>query len=144
MTPVPTVFSVTFDATELDARRAIGQIVERLETSGLGDDQVGTVQIVLAESVNNVVEHSYAGQNAGQIEVECDVAQDALSIQICDTGTSLIDQGLPAGKPADVSGTRDTLPEGGFGWFLIRALTRDIAYHRENGCNHLVLSFHLA
>jgi serine/threonine-protein kinase RsbW len=47
---------------------------------------------------------------------------------------------LPEGRliaRADVS----NLPEGGFGWFLIRALSRDLDYRRVGGRN--LLSFRL-
>ena len=32
----------------------------------------------------------------------------------------------------------DELPEGGFGWFLIRELAHDLVYDRENGENFLI------
>jgi serine/threonine-protein kinase RsbW len=41
---------------------------------------------------------------------------------------------LPQGAPADLSDL-DDLPEGGFGWFLIRAMTSDLVYHRTGGQN---------
>ena len=37
---------------------------------------------------------------------------------------------------ADQDAPQD-LPEGGFGWFLIRSLTRDLTYLREDGYNML-------
>lgn len=43
---------------------------------------------------------------------------------------------LPPGLQQPVDLLED-IPEGGYGWFLIRSLTKDLAYHRINGTNHL-------
>jgi serine/threonine-protein kinase RsbW len=48
--------------------------------------------------------------------------------------------GLPEGRLVTLAETA-TLPEGGFGWFLIRTLSRDLDYRREGGRN--LLSFRL-
>ena len=39
----------------------------------------------------------------------------------------------PAGQAPDP----DDLPEGGFGWHLIRSLSKDLEYHREGDRNFL-------
>ena len=45
--------------------------------------------------------------------------------------------GLPAlGQPSPLVMGED-LPEGGFGWFLIRTLTLDLEYERDGGFNKL-------
>ena len=36
------------------------------------------------------------------------------------------------------------LPEGGFGWYLIRDLARDVNYEREGWCNVLTLRLEVA
>ena len=44
----------------------------------------------------------------------------------------------PAGRlPDGADCALVDLPEGGFGWHLIRTLTRDLAYVRSGGCNRL-------
>lgn len=60
-------------------------------------------------------------------------------------GCLLVDQGapmpggtLPEGSQAGRTGLAlADLPEGGFGWHLIRSLTRDLAYTRVAGTNRL-------
>ena len=44
---------------------------------------------------------------------------------------------LPEGRlpQTDLPGT--DLPEGGFGWHLIRSMTRDLQYRRRRGTNRL-------
>ena len=46
------------------------------------------------------------------------------------------DHTLPMGLPQPIGVDKD-LPEGGFGWFLIRSLTENLTYRRIDARNHL-------
>lgn len=135
------IFACSFTATELDARSGISLVMERLRDFNLPEDRFGDVQIVLAEAVNNVVEHAYAGKAVGDVRICCDFDHKHLLIRISDAGPPFPGGKLPEGKPADISGPIDTLPEGGFGWFLIRELTNSLHYERHDGSNQLSLGF---
>ncbi|CUH86740.1 Serine-protein kinase RsbW [Phaeobacter sp. CECT 5382] len=137
-------FACSFTATELDARSGISLVVKRLRDFNLPEERVGDVQIALAEAVNNVVEHAYSGQATGDVRIRCDLEREQLWIRISDAGPPFPDDQLPAGERADVSGPLEDLPEGGFGWFLIRELTNRIHYERQNGNNQLSLCFELS
>ncbi len=134
-------FACSFQATQLEARDGIGSVVDKLRALGLSETRAGEVQIALAEAVNNVVEHAYADRSPGDIRIRCNLENDQLWINIWDAGVPLPDSKLPLGNPADISGPIEDLPEGGFGWFLIRELTSDIHYQREEGANELSLCF---
>ena len=134
-------FSLTFPATELGTRAGVGIVTRRLRQAGLTPERTAEVEISLTEAVNNVVEHAYAGIGGGSVRVLCRLRPDRLDIRICDTGRPLPANRLPPGIAADVAVPRQDLPEGGFGWFLIRAFARDIRYHRCGPCNHLSLRF---
>ena len=136
-------FNVSFCATELAARRAIARISDRLRQTGLETSRADEVEIALAEAVNNVVEHAYARSEPGDVRVLCSLRETQLDIRICDAGAPLPQNRLPAGQAVDVSVRRADLPEGGFGWFLIRELTSDIRYDRCGLINHLSLRFDL-
>jgi serine/threonine-protein kinase RsbW len=61
-----------------------------------------------------------------------------LACLIVDSGVSLPDGVIPAGLlPGMADVALEDLPEGGFGWYLIRSLTRDLAYTRDQGVNRL-------
>ena len=45
----------------------------------------------------------------------------------------------PVGAAADLDVDFCDMPEGGFGWFLIKDLAKDVNYHREGVQNHLHL-----
>lgn len=136
-------FACSFRATELDARQGILSVMSELKGLGLTDGRLDEVQIALAEAINNVIEHAYAGSTAGDVLVQCSLETDQLWVNIKDAGAPFPDNKLPEGKPAVITEDINDLPEGGFGWFLIRELTSDIQYARQSGRNELSLCFEL-
>ena len=136
-------FAYSFTATELEARTGISSVVEQLRERGLPDERVDDVQIALAEAVNNVVEHAYTDDPPGDVNIRCQLSPGKLSVYIRDAGVPLPEGRLPAGERQSLDGDIQDLPEGGFGWFLIRELANDIQYERNEGENNLFLSFEI-
>ena len=134
-------FKISFTATELGARDAIAAISDHIRASWLTQGQADGVEIALAEAVNNVVEHAFAKAEPGNVRVLCNLRDNLLDIRICDTGVPMPNNRLPPGLAANVSVAREDLPEGGFGWFMIRELTSEIRYDRCGLVNHLSLRF---
>lgn len=126
-------------ATVLEVRAALHDLMACALVRDLSPDCRGTTELVLAEALNNVVEHAYATY-PGEIEVEVQRAPDRLRFRIADTGLPMPGAEPPPGCLPDMT-SFDDLPEGGFGWFLIRRLTQDLRYRREAGGNRL--SFHV-
>lgn len=122
-------------ATLRDVRDGLRDVMSCALVQDLTEDCFGTTQLVLAEALNNVVEHAYASY-PGQIEV--DVQRDPLHLRfhITDTGLPMPGAEPPYGELPEL-GDFDDLPEGGFGWFLIRTLVEDLSYRREAGQNLL-------
>ena len=100
----------------------------------LTDESKGAVEIVLAEVLNNVVEHAYA-KFPGQIEISVTRREDYLFIRLVDSGLPMPGGDLPGGR---MLASQD-LPEGGFGWYLIRNLSHELTYQRDGDRN--ILSF---
>ena len=94
----------------------------------------GAVEIVLAEVLNNVVEHAYA-DFPGRIEIWITRREDFLFIRIVDDGLPMPGGDLPNGKALRAH----DLPEGGFGWQLIRNLSHELTYQRDG--QHNILGF---
>lgn len=134
-------FALSFRATAAEARAGLCAMSERLGRCGLPRSRLGDVEIAVTEAVNNVVEHGFPGRPAGRIRIGCRLAAGRLEIRICDDGAPMPGGRVPPGVPADLPPRRGDLPEGGFGWFLIRQLASDIRYYRENGTNRLLLGF---
>ena len=61
MAPLRDKFRVGFKATELEARSAIAETSGRLRAAGVPSARADEIEIALAEAINNVVEHAFAG-----------------------------------------------------------------------------------
>lgn len=105
----------------------------------LSHDDWSTVELVMAEVLNNIVEHAYSANDAGLIEAHLDYSKETLYCTVIDTGRSMPNGELPKGAQIDLTCDIADLPEGGFGWFLIHHLTRDLNYARH--ANQNTLSF---
>ncbi len=132
---------VAFPAVEAEASRAIASLHAGLSNLGLPGQKTADIKIVLAEAINNVVEHAYAERAPGMVRVSVLDSKDYLEVQITDTGHPLPGLKMPDGIPASVETDASNLPEGGFGWFLIRTLADEVRYDRRNGQNLLFLRF---
>jgi serine/threonine-protein kinase RsbW len=112
-------------------RAALRHLCQAPPVAGLAPDARGSVELVLAEVLNNVVEHAYADA-AGEIEITLSAEGEGLCCLVADAGLPMPEGMLPAGRLPELQGD---LPEGGFGWYLIRNLATDITYRREGGRN---------
>ena len=122
-------------STPLEVRAALATTLQALRDFHLDDDQANTMELVLAEVMNNVVEHAYGDGTSGVIEIRLTPRDTGLAGVVIDEGVRMPDGGLPEGDLPD--GADDGAAEGGFGWFLIRALARDLGYRREGRRNAL-------
>ncbi|WP_417250251.1 ATP-binding protein [Celeribacter sp.] len=126
---------LVFTATDTNVRRGLRAVFHSLRDMTLAPEEAACIELVLAEALNNIVEHAYTDTPDGLVEI-C-VSRDAkgLSFQISDRGKP-----MPGGQPPlgirvlDNTGVQD-LPEGGFGWLLIRELANDLDYRREGNTN---------
>lgn len=122
-------------------RNALKSILGALSGLPIATDDFDTVQSVLAEILNNVVEHAHRDGVGGSIQVRLHHEMRLLAITVLDDGAEMPGGTLPAGRDDwDVR----ALPEGGFGWFLIRQLVDDLSYTREAGINRVSFCLHLA
>lgn len=130
---------VTIPSTTLAVRDALRALFDALTTDPMPQETRDAAQIVLAEALNNIVEHAYA-QMPGEIEVTLAVTDCGIQCDIIDFGLPMPGAILPSGHlPAQ--GVLADLPEGGFGWYLIRTLSQDLQYRRDGGRN--LLSFRI-
>jgi serine/threonine-protein kinase RsbW len=136
-------FSQSFKSEQPLVSAAVGEAVDWLRTCAVDSDSVASVEIVLAEALNNVVEHAYEYRTDGQIDITFDLASDVLTVVLFDQGRQF--PGVPQMKTMMGNAVAFAdLPEGGFGWFLIHSLTRRIQYAFVEGRNVLSLEMELA
>ena len=140
--PDAEVLHLSLSPTPEAVRDAHQRISAWMESSGVDTDLRGNTEIVLGEALNNVVEHAFAawaGSLAASDAIRLHIKRGAtgLTICICDRGAEMPGLMLPDGQLPAISEATDLLPEGGFGWFLIRELASGLDYYRQNGWNRL-------
>ncbi|VDS08239.1 hypothetical protein PARHAE_01422 [Paracoccus haematequi] len=132
------MFHRVLQADPNDVRQALKDLRARFAPQ-LSADTMGRLELVLAEVMNNVVEHAELAllPDAMSRSIHlCVVMHDnGLSCAITDDGgrlpaDCLLPRNLPVMDPLD-------LPEGGFGWCLIQGLTQSLCYYREDQRNCL-------
>lgn len=131
------VLSVRIPATADAVSRDLARILETFERHGVREGLRADLGIVLGEVLNNIVEHAVPQGPEGWIDVEVKCAAGRLQVETVDTGLPLPPQLLSGAALPDMGDTPLDLPEGGFGWFIIHALARDMTYERAGGRNHL-------
>jgi serine/threonine-protein kinase RsbW len=132
-----TRFHRAFTAGDRATREVLADLVAALSRGGIHEDDLWTLELILAEALNNVTEHAYAG-GCGPVELEVVQRCDGLACRVSDRGRPMPgddppDPPLPAIEPPD------TLPEGGFGWHIIRCLSTELTYRRDGGWNTLTM-----
>lgn len=126
---------------------AVSCVVSQAETElnevGINADKTSEICLVLAEALNNVVEHAYRYAENGDIDIELILFNQLLTISIVDFGPEFC---IPQGKENSEKTSDDlsSLPEGGFGWALIQMLTDELSLKRINEKNHLKLTMNIA
>jgi serine/threonine-protein kinase RsbW len=131
----PIAVQLTISSDPMAVRMGLQTMLESQLLQSLPVDGRGTAEIVLAEALNNIVEHAYANFQ-GEIDVKLSLRADGLACEISDSGLPMPGETLPEGRLAPMLPGGD-LPEGGFGWFLIRTLAQDLCYRRSGGRNML-------
>lgn len=124
-----------FRSDDAATRSVLAEITGRLVAHGLTEDDLGNVELALAEALNNVTEHAY-GSEGGMIELAVGIEPARIVCVLRDQGRPMPHQqppqtSLPLIEPPD------HLPEGGFGWHIIRCLVSDLGYDHDESGNRL-------
>lgn len=116
-----------------DVLDAVGAFVQASATHPQVQDDLA---LVLAEVLSNTARHGY-GHEQGKIYLHLSLVEDGVKCIVSDSGTAFDPFTLDERPPPP-----ERLNEGGYGWFLIHALTRDLAYLRKGDKN--ILQFTVA
>ncbi|MEO9576599.1 MAG: ATP-binding protein [Tateyamaria sp.] len=141
---VPAI-NISIQSGEMAVREALAKLLDSLTPLSLDVEESGTVELVMAEALNNIVEHAYPqGDPCGPIDITCSHARDGLHMTVTDSGRAMPDGRTPLGAAVDTDVPFDDMPEGGFGWFLIKDLAKDVSYVRVACQNQLSLRLAVA
>ena len=126
----------TLEASAAEVRRVLGRALVCFGPA-LDEEGAGSVQMALAEVMNNIVEHAYQDRQSGPIRLTLRRGEEGLTCQIEDEGLPMPGLALPPGRMQPVAAQTRDLAEGGWGWALIHALTEELSYDRVGGTNRL-------
>lgn len=118
-------------------RHGLDRVSSVMVADGYDADIRGSVEIVLAEVLNNIVKHAYAGREDGRITVKMLDIGSALQFEVSDTGTPLPVKAVRKVEFNFSNTPVEALPEGGFGWQMIRKIATDLDYRRSGDRNWL-------
>jgi len=127
----PTGLALSFIASLPEVRAAVVQVDLFLRAAHAPRDWVEDMNIILAEVLSNIARHGVHHQ-MDRIDLDICLQTDELRCVVFDTGRPFNPAQLGQSAP-DPSHLR----EGGYGWFLIRSLARELTYRRLNGANQL-------
>ncbi|OQX14940.1 MAG: hypothetical protein BWK73_08160 [Thiothrix lacustris] len=113
------------------ALRGIGQELS------LSEEQLGQLELMMVEAVNNVIEHAYQMQHGNDVQVRVEYSPQEVHLVISDQGHAMPD--ALHTETREMPNPED-LPEGGWGMGLIHLLADSIRYSRDAKGNHLHVS----
>lgn len=132
---IQTIFEQNFFC-DFASIKAISENIKAVMQSKVADgDWVGKFELAIVESINNIVEHSYADSMKGYLAIKVVDKPDVIEIELADNGKGMDILSCLKGPPEP-----EDLPEGGWGLFIIESFVDDISYSIENGINYLLLT----
>jgi serine/threonine-protein kinase RsbW len=139
------IFELSLAGTTHDVRNALSTCRALLSNICENPQKLDDIELVMAETFNNIVEHALAGQQGdAPIHVSCTQDGDNVSIVFKDAGRPFANNVPPQPKQVGTTAHAKSLPEGGFGWGLIHHLTQEISYARVKQHNVLTIVINVA
>lgn len=123
----------------------LAEALERLDAfwaaSGVPDDAAFRLRLAVDELVSNVIDHGYATNARGAVQVTAERQPDRVTLDLVDDA-ALFDP-FSAARP-DLDAGVEARPLGGLGVHLVRELMDEARYAVEGGRNHVHLELEIA
>ncbi|WP_425039871.1 ATP-binding protein [Primorskyibacter sp. S187A] len=136
---------VNSSSSRFAVRTALETLTTQLSEWGMADEKLSEVELVAAEALNNIVEHACEGKDGVPFSLTATRDSELLRLDIQDEGRAMPGWQLPATAEPEADLPKldvivADLPEGGWGWLLIRDLTESLHYVRVGAVNHLTIT----
>jgi serine/threonine-protein kinase RsbW len=107
------------------------------EENCISEEKTREVELSLAEALNNIIKHSYKGDETNKIDIKMGFENNRIAITLTDYGESRQNLKKPVLEfdPDDI----DSLPEGGMGLFIIEQLMDENIYNADGNKNTFTL-----
>jgi anti-sigma regulatory factor (Ser/Thr protein kinase) len=115
----------------------LDHVRQTAQAAGLADAQGTRLELAVEEALVNVFNHAYARQDSpGAVTCKVGIEADGLTVEIVDEGPPFD----PLARPdPDTTLELEQRQPGGLGIFMIRELTDEVRYRREEGRNVLTI-----
>src|SRR5215468_7371292 len=135
---IPAVFAETVVLrNQLSELALLDEALDRLGVrGGVAAATLAEVRIVCDEIVSNVIRHAYPDGGPHDIEVRLELAGHRIAVTVLDDGVSFNPLVAPA---ADTSLPLEQREPGGLGIHLVKRLTDEATYRRQDGRNVITL-----
>ena len=108
----------------------------RRHATGAGFDArvVGELELLITETLSNVIRHGYEGDASCEIELDAELLSDRLILRVVDRGPRF---DPTRGEPVDLSEPK----AGGYGLYLMETLTDELSWRRrDDGANEVTMT----
>lgn len=107
------------------------------EENCISEEKTREIELSLAEALNNIIKHSYKGDETNKIGIDMAIENDKFVINLIDFGEPRENLSKPVLEfdPNNI----DSLPEGGMGLFIIEQLMDDNVYSADGNKNTFTL-----
>jgi serine/threonine-protein kinase RsbW len=116
-----------------EGRRISEALSSAAGEAGLSAGDLIDLNLAVAEAANNIVLHSYGGDERQSYEVSILMRDEGLVVKLSDRGRPIPAEQLSAAAPAPFDA------ECGRGFAIINACVDSLAYESSGGVNRLVL-----
>ena len=105
-------------------------------------EQAVMIELCVVEAINNAIEHAYAQDPRGRVEIQLDFGADTLEITISDTGRIMCKDAIESARTGLVE-EHGELREGGYGLGIIVDTMTNVEYRRVGNRNVLTMGITL-
>lgn len=125
-------FEIPNVATEYEPAR--DRLLELFQASGLSDESVGELELILEELLVNIISYAYDEAGTGMIQIAGIVDGSTVTLELRDRGREF----NPLEREApDIDAEIEDRPIGGLGIFLVTELASSVTYERVGDENVL-------
>jgi serine/threonine-protein kinase RsbW len=118
-----------------EIRRVNAAVGNFLSEEGVPDRTVHHVRLVIEELVSNVVRYGFDDAGPHHIDVDVRTGAHHIAVTVEDSGRPFNPNDAP--PPPTVQEHVEARRYGGLGIFLVKKLTRELVYSRENNRNRV-------
>ena len=133
---MPKQWELTVDGRLKNLATIADFVVKAAQASGLNEKATFEVQLAVDEACTNVIEHSYRGEEKGEIALRCELADGDFVITIRDHGQPFNPEDVPL---PDLKCSLAERCIGGLGLYFMRRLMDEVRFHFGAEGNELTM-----